>query len=100
YNGSAAKLGCRPRRRVAADKKQESREDSMKVINRRTALAGAASAAALGIAAPHIARAAELTMKWGHAMAASHPINTRGEQAMENVKRESNGRLEVRVFPD
>jgi len=72
----------------------------MKIISRRTALAGAASTAALGLAAPRIARAAEFTMKWGHAMAASHPINTRGEEAMESVKRESNGRLEVRVFPD
>src|SRR5881227_1561038 len=52
------------------------------------------------IAAPGVVHAAEFTMKWGHAMPASHPINTRGEEAVEAIKRDSNGRLEVRVFPD
>jgi tripartite ATP-independent transporter DctP family solute receptor len=72
----------------------------MKSINRRTVVKGAVSATALVIGAPSIARAAEFTMKWGHAMPASHPINTRGEEAIEAIRRESNGRLEVRVFPD
>jgi TRAP-type transport system periplasmic protein len=72
----------------------------MRAISRRAVVKGGASAAALTMAAPGIVRAAEFTMKWGHAMPASHPINTRGEEAIENVRRESNGRLEVRVFPD
>src|SRR4051812_38292925 len=91
---------CGARLRIAADKEKRTREDVMKAISRRTTLAGGVSAAALAIGAPRVARAAEFTMKWGHSMATSHPINTRGEEAMENVRRESNGRLDVRVFPD
>jgi tripartite ATP-independent transporter DctP family solute receptor len=72
----------------------------MKIITRRAIVGSAASVAALCIAAPRMARAAEFTMKWGHAMAASHPINTRGEEAIESIRRETNGRLDLRVFPD
>lgn len=71
------------------------------MINRRALLG---SAIGFGLAAPAIlsrpARAAEFTMRWGHSMPASHPLTLRGLEAADAIRKESNGRIDIQLFPD
>jgi TRAP-type transport system periplasmic protein len=70
-------------------------------LSRRRLLTVTAGAAAL--AAPYVnirsAQAAEFTVKWGHDLPVVHPLIVRAKEAAERIKAESNGRLEVQVFP-
>ena len=69
-------------------------------INRRTLLMGAA---ALGLAAPFIrpgaARAAEFTMKLANNQPMTHPTNVRAAEAVAKIMEDSNGRVDIQVFP-
>lgn len=72
-------------------------------IQRRKFLAtSAAGAAALGAGlTPLRANAApEFVLKFGFNLAESHPITMRAKEASAKILQESNGRLEVRVFPN
>ena len=68
--------------------------------NRRTLLMGAA---ALGLAAPFIrpgaARAAEFTMKLANNQPMTHPTNVRAAEAVAKILEESDGRVDIQVFP-
>lgn len=68
--------------------------------NRRSLLMGAA---ALGLAAPFIrprpARAAEFTMKLANNQPMSHPTNVRAAEAVAKIMEESDGRVDIQVFP-
>ena len=68
--------------------------------NRRTLLMGAA---ALGLAAPFIrpgaARAAEFTMKLANNQPMTHPTNIRAAEAVAKIMEESDGRVDIQVFP-
>lgn len=68
--------------------------------NRRTLLMGAA---ALGLAAPFIrpgaARAAEFTMKLANNQPMTHPTNVRAAEAVAKIMEESDGRVDIQVFP-
>lgn len=68
--------------------------------NRRTLLMGAA---ALGLAAPFIrpgaARAAEFTMKLANNQPMTHPTNVRAAEAVAKILQESDGRVDIQVFP-
>lgn len=68
--------------------------------NRRTLLMGAA---ALGLAAPFIrpgaARAAEFTMKLANNQPMTHPTNIRAAEAVKKIMEESDGRVDIQVFP-
>jgi len=59
-------------------------------------------AATLAGAFPRLALAAapEYTFKYGNNLPDSHPLNIRGKEAAERILKESNGRLEVKVFPN
>src|SRR5215218_8085886 len=72
------------------------------MITRRNLLNTSAATAALALYSPSIrsARAAEFTMKWGHPMPTNHSVNTRGNEAIEKIAKETNGRVEIRMFPD
>lgn len=59
-----------------------------------------AAAAGLAIALPGRARAAEISLKFGNNLPLSHPLNVRAAEAAERVARESNGRVEVTIFPN
>jgi tripartite ATP-independent transporter DctP family solute receptor len=70
-----------------------------KSINRRTALQSGAAAIGAGFMGGR-ARAAEFSMKYGNDLPAAHPINTRAMEAAEAIKAQTNGRLEIEVFPN
>lgn len=70
------------------------------LTNRRTLLMGAA---ALGLAAPFIrpgaARAAEFTYKLANNQPMTHPTNVRATEAVAKILEESDGRVDIQVFP-
>jgi tripartite ATP-independent transporter DctP family solute receptor len=70
------------------------------MITRRKLLRTSAAAVALAGAPLHASRAAEFTLKWGHAMPATHPISIRGTEAIENIRKQTNGRVDIQMFPD
>lgn len=45
------------------------------------------------------ARAAEFTYKYSNNLPASHPMNIRAAEMAEAIKRDSNGRLVIQIFP-
>jgi tripartite ATP-independent transporter DctP family solute receptor len=67
---------------------------------RRTLLKSAVA----GVAAPGIAlfplssRAAEFTLKYGNQVPANHPVTLGFQQAVERIKAETNGRVEINIF--
>jgi tripartite ATP-independent transporter DctP family solute receptor len=72
-------------------------------FSRRTLLkASAASAVLGGVGAPFVARAqqAEFTYKFANNLPDSHPLNTRAKEMSAAIKTETNGRVDVQVFPN
>ena len=72
-------------------------------LSRRTLLkASAASAVLGGIAAPFVARAegAEFTYKYANNLPDSHPLNTRAKEMSAAIKTETNGRVDLQIFPN
>jgi tripartite ATP-independent transporter DctP family solute receptor len=70
-------------------------------MNRRTALTGLA---AFAVAAPAVLRvtrlhAAEFTMKLANNVPATHPLSARQAEATDAIRQETNGRVDIRVFP-
>lgn len=73
----------------------------MQVLNRRQALLGtAALAAAPALVVPRFARAAEFTYKMGTNVPAAHPLNVRAMEAAERIAKETNGQVQLNVFPN
>jgi TRAP-type transport system periplasmic protein len=70
-------------------------------VTRRTLLAAAGSTLAT---APFVricpAQAAEFTYKYANNLPPSHPMNRRASQAAEKIKTETNGRVQVDIFPN
>jgi len=67
---------------------------------RRTLLL-AGTAAGATIAAPWIAKgAAEFQLKYANNSPTAHPLNVRAVEAMERIKQETNGRVEIQIFPN
>jgi tripartite ATP-independent transporter DctP family solute receptor len=60
--------------------------------------AAAATTAITGF--PLIARAAEFTYKYANNLPLTHPLNVRAQEAADRIKKESNGRLEINIFPN
>lgn len=70
-------------------------------FTRRTMLRTLAAAPAASlIGMPHIARAAEIELKYGNNLPLSHPLNVRAQEAAERVAKETNGRVEIKIFPN
>jgi tripartite ATP-independent transporter DctP family solute receptor len=69
------------------------------IISRRTMLGGAASAA---VAASFGARAqtAEFTYKYANNLPLTHPMNLRAKEAVDRIKQETGGRVEIQIFPN
>jgi tripartite ATP-independent transporter DctP family solute receptor len=67
---------------------------------RRTALlAGAAAGATLAM--PWVARAApEFSMKYANNVPLTHPLNVRAKEAMDRIKAQTNGRVDIEIFPN
>jgi TRAP-type transport system periplasmic protein len=73
----------------------------MERIARRTALK---SLAAFTLASPAVLRitrlhAAEFTMKLANNVPATHPLSARQVEATDAIRQETNGRVDIRVFP-
>src|ERR1044071_5485179 len=72
-------------------------------FSRRTLLkASAASAVLGGIGAPLVARAqtAEFTYKYANNLPDSHPLNSRAKEMAAAIKAETNGRVDLQIFPN
>lgn len=71
-------------------------------LSRRSLLkAGAATALVGGVCAPFVARAqsAEFTYKYANNLPLSHPMNVRANEMVESIKADTQGRVEIKVFP-
>jgi tripartite ATP-independent transporter DctP family solute receptor len=66
---------------------------------RRLMLGGGVAALAAPLL-PRFAKAAEYTWKFGHSAPTSFPLHIRLAAAAEKIGKESNGRMELQVFPD
>ncbi|MGE0751785.1 MAG: TRAP transporter substrate-binding protein [Variibacter sp.] len=71
----------------------------MKTTRRAVLLAG--TAAGTTLAMPWIAKAApEFQLKYANNSPLTHPLTMRTTEAMERIKKETNGRVEIQVFPN
>ena len=69
--------------------------------NRRSFIQATASAGALAsIGAPVFAQNAPLAFKWANNIPITHPSNIRVREAVDAIKKESNGRVDISVFPN
>jgi tripartite ATP-independent transporter DctP family solute receptor len=72
-------------------------------FSRRALLkASAASVVLGGIGAPHIARAqaAEFTYKYANNLPDAHPLNVRAKEMSAAIKAETQGRVDLQIFPN
>ena len=68
---------------------------------RRTFLKTLAASPALYLGAPQLARAADsFVYKYGNNLPMTHPLNVRAQEAADRIKKESNGRLQINIFPN
>ncbi len=68
-------------------------------ISRRAMVAAAVSAPALvGVGAR--AQTAEFTYKYANNLPLTHPMNVRAQEAMAKIKAETNGRVDIQIFPN
>jgi TRAP-type transport system periplasmic protein len=65
------------------------------MINRRTALLGAAATVAM----PAVLRAQATTIRWGELLAATHPQVQMVQRVAADVKAKTNGRIDIQMFP-
>src|SRR5580704_1994681 len=71
-------------------------------VTRRAMLKSAAAIAALPAASiwPRRAHAAEFSFKYGNQVQASHPVTMGFQQAVDRIKAETGGRVEIGMFPN
>ncbi len=68
-------------------------------ISRRTLLAGTASAVVMS---PAVLRAqtAEFNYKYANNLPVTHPLNLRANEAAERIRKDTNGRVAIQIFPN
>ncbi|MBV8602252.1 MAG: TRAP transporter substrate-binding protein [Candidatus Eremiobacteraeota bacterium] len=66
----------------------------------RAAFAAGAAATFAGIGIITPARAAQFDFKMGHDLPADHPLNVRSVEAAARILKATNGRVQVRLFPN
>jgi TRAP-type transport system periplasmic protein len=72
-------------------------------FSRRALLKASAASAVIGsVGAPFVARAqqAEFTYKFANNLPDAHPLNTRAKEMSAAIKTETNGRVDIRIFPN
>ena len=71
-------------------------------LSRRTLIKAASLALPASLAMPHIRSeaAAKFSYKYGNNLPLSHPLNVRAAEAVERIKKETNGDLDIRIFPN
>src|SRR5256714_3554757 len=71
----------------------------LRTTRRSVLLAGTAAGAT--IAMPWIAKgAAEFQLKYANNSPTAHPLNVRAVEAMDRIKQETDGRVEIQIFPN
>jgi tripartite ATP-independent transporter DctP family solute receptor len=76
--------------------------DDQMGFSRRTLLKASAAATVLGgVAAPFVARAeqAEFSYKYANNLPDGHPLNARAKEMSAAIKAETNGRVDLQIFP-
>ncbi|WP_201832455.1 TRAP transporter substrate-binding protein [Microvirga zambiensis] len=68
-------------------------------ISRRTLLQGTASVAMVSTFGAR-AQSAEFTYKYANNLPVTHPMNLRAKEAADKIKQETNGRVEIQIFPN
>lgn len=70
-------------------------------LNRRSLLKGLAAAPAAGavFSIPRYARAAEIQLRYGNNLPLSHPLNIRAKEAADRISKETDGKVEMLIFP-
>ena len=66
---------------------------------RRTLVTGAATSVATSALIPRWARAAEFNYKFANNLPLTHPMNVRAKEAVERIREETSGRVEIQIFP-
>ena len=70
-------------------------------LDRRQFVQGLAAGGALVAAAlPAFAQSAPITLKWANNIPITHPSNVRIREAVEAIKSETNGKVDIQVFPN
>ncbi len=70
-------------------------------LTRRVALQSLAGASAAGLVGmPMVARAADFSFKYGNNLPLTHPLNVRSQEAADRIAKETNGRVEIKIFPN
>ena len=70
-------------------------------IARRTFIQGAAGIGALtAIGQPAFAQTAEYTLKWANNIPSTHPSTIRIREAADAIKKETNGKVDIQIFPN
>src|SRR6202522_815902 len=72
-------------------------------FSRRALLKASAASAVMGsVGAPFVARAqqAEFTYKFANNLPDAHPLNTRAKEMSAAIKTETNGRVDIQIFPN
>ena len=72
----------------------------MQNISRKKFAAGASAAFASVGFVRFRADAAEFTYKYANNLPLTHPMNVRAREAADKIKQESNGRIEIQIFPN
>src|SRR4051794_9345705 len=86
---------------MAACKGENQLEDCMTLRTTRRSVLLAGTAVSATIAMPWIAKgAAEFQLKYANNSPTAHPLNLRAVEAMERIKQETNGRVEIQIFPN
>ncbi|MBL0147956.1 MAG: TRAP transporter substrate-binding protein [Ideonella sp.] len=70
-------------------------------IARRQFVQGLAATGALAATSgPVFSQTAPITLKWANNIPVTHPSNVRIREAVENIKKDTNGRVDIQVFPN
>jgi TRAP-type transport system periplasmic protein len=77
--------------------RKEKRENNM---DRRQFLKTTAGAASLGLAAPWVARAATITMRFAHFAEEGHPANIAAKQFASQIEKRTDGAIKIAIFPN
>ena len=67
--------------------------------NRRHFLIQAAALAATGLAPAAFAQSAEFKLKFANNLPVTHPLNLRAREATDAIRKETNGRVDIQIFP-
>jgi TRAP-type transport system periplasmic protein len=69
-------------------------------MDRRRFLKTSAGVASLTIAAPYIARAATITMRFAHFADENHPANIAAKQFASRIEQRTDGAIKIAIFPN